>query len=347
MRKYVLSMMLVILSQMGMAQIVLDNEAAVVYYMPKNELCITLVYDVVKQEPGVFYQYAKRYLGTKDVITEEKTTYVLRHMSTDLLSYADMDRAYKILVVPGSKEQLVTLTADGRLAGYNIGKVTTEEAEEFGSPACEHTPPTALMPLLEEHFMASSTAKMAEGAAKQIYRIREARLNILAGEVEHVPADGKAMELVLAELDEQERVLTELFVGKTSVMEQSESLRYVPTESVEQDVLCRFSAHTGVVAKDDLSGEPVYMSVKAHKQVLGTNTVVDKKAPALSQIYYNLPGKAEIALAYKGKEMANGVYQIAQFGTAIPLAKQLFYAGKPGTIVRFDPTTGNILSIEQ
>lgn len=347
MRKYFLSIMLVVLSQMGMAQLVLDNEAAVVYYMPKNELSITLEYDVVKQEPGVFYQYAERYLGTKDVITEEKTTCMLTDISTDLLSYADTDRAYKILVVPGSKEQLVTQTGDGRLLGYNIGQVTTEEAEELGSPVCEHTPPTALMPLLEEHFMASSVAKMAEGAAKQIYRIREARLNILAGEVEHVPADGKAMELVLEELQKQEQVLTELFVGKTSIVHKSETLTYLPRESVEQELLCRFSAHTGVVAKNDLSGEPVYMSVKAYKQVLGMNPVVDKKAPALSQIYYNLPGKAEIEIEYKGQQMANTVYQIAQFGTSIPLAKQLFSGSKPTTAIHFHPETGNILSIEQ
>lgn len=347
MRKYFLSTLLVVLSQMGMAQMVLENEAAVVYYMPKNELCITLEYDVVQQEPGVFYQYAERYLGTKDVITEEKTTCVLTNISTHLLSYADTERAYKILVAPGSKEQLVTLTEDGRLLGYNIGQVTTKEAEELASPACVHTPSTALMPLLEEHFMASSVAKMAEGAAKQIYRIREARINLLASEVEHVPADGKAMQLVLEELQKQEQALTELFIGKTSILHKSETLTYIPRESVEQELLCRFSAHTGVVAKNDLSGEPVYITLVADKQNLGMNLVVDKKAPALSQIYYNLPGKAEIEIRYKGQQMANAAYQIAQFGTAIPLAKQLFSGNKPTTAIHFHPETGNILSIEQ
>ena len=49
------------------AQMVQENEAAIVYYMPKTELVITLEYDVIKRTPGVFYQYAERYLGTKEV----------------------------------------------------------------------------------------------------------------------------------------------------------------------------------------------------------------------------------------------------------------------------------------
>lgn len=45
--------------------------------------------------------------------------------------------------------------------------------------------------------MAGSTARQAEVAAKQIYRIRESRLNILTGEADNLPPDGEAMKLVI------------------------------------------------------------------------------------------------------------------------------------------------------
>lgn len=346
MKKYVLSIVLLAISQMGIAQMVLENEAAVVYYMPKNELSITVEYDVIEEEPGVFYQYARRYLGTEDVITENKTTCELTAIKTDLLSMADTERAYKIVATQGSKEQVLSLTEDGRLLGFNIAKPACKTEKIDPSVLESESSSAVLMPLLEEHFMAGSISKMAEGAAKQIYRIRETRINMLAGEVEHVPADGKAMQLVLEELAKQEQILTELFVGKTTVTHKSEKVVYHPEESIDDELLCRFSTHTGVVDADDLSGEPIYINVVAHKQAQGMNMVLDKKAPALSQVYYNLPGHAQVSIEYKNKQMACATYQIAQFGVAIPLAKQLF-TGKPLPSIYFDAKTGNILSIQQ
>ena len=328
------------------AQLVLENETAMVYYMPKNELAITLHYTVVDEEPGIFYQYAKRYLGAKQVITEAKRSYVLTHVSTELLTSADTKRAYKITAGQGLKEQLISLSEDGRLLGYNVGLENATEPLLFSGkaePFC--TEEEALMPLLEEQFVASSTAKMAEGAAKLIYRLRETRLNLLAGEVEHVPADGKSMELVLAELEKQEQALVELFVGKKKVSSGSKTLRYKPEECVYDAVLCRFSLHSGVVDANDLSGEPVYISVDATQEMVQPLVEENSKAPALSQLYYNLPGEADVVLKYKGEEWMRAHYQIAQLGVAIPLAKQWF-TGKDIPVIRLNPETGNILSIE-
>ena len=350
MKKIFLSIMLVAMSQMGMAQVVQENEAAVVYYMPKNELVITLQYDIVNEEPGIFYQYAGRYLGAEDVIKESKTSYVLTSIENELVTTADTERAYKIDASLGIKEQMIALSADGRLLGYNVGEEAKgDEAKgeslEVKGESLEVKGTDKLMPLLEEQFMASSTAKMAEGAAKMIYRIREARLNLLAGEVEHVPADGEAMKQVLAEMDRQEQALVELFIGKTTVSHASHSLIYTPMQSVESETLCRFSVHSGVVAADDLSGEPIYISLEATKQSLSTAVEISSKAPLLSQLYYNLPGEAKVNMTYKGKQMACSTYQIAQFGVAIPVAKQWF-TSKQTPVIHINPETGNILSIQ-
>ena len=114
MKKILLSIMLVAIGQMSIAQVVQENEAAVVYYMPKNELSITLEYDVVHQTPGIFYQYASRYLGTKDVVTDAKTTYVLTDVKSELITGADTNRAFKVIASQDVKEQLITLSEDGR-----------------------------------------------------------------------------------------------------------------------------------------------------------------------------------------------------------------------------------------
>ena len=336
------------------AQIVRENEAAVVYYMPKTELVIHIDYEVVTQTPGVFYQYAERYLGAEEIIMENNTNCQLRAVRIATESSADTERAYKVTAQKGINTQLVSLSEDGRLVGYGIENASLQFSErsqgelQNGSKAAYSLEARGeeLMPLLEEQFMAGSVAKMADGAAKQIYRIRETRLNILAGDVEHVPADGKAMELVLNELDKQEQALVALFVGKTQVTHHTHAVRYVPGESVEKEVVCRLSAHNGIVDKNDLSGEPLYLTLAAKKETLLPAGIADKNTPLLSQIHYNLPGEAQVALTFKGKQMAEQTVAVAQYGVAVPLVQDLF-AGKAIPKIKISAETGNILEIRR
>ena len=78
------------------AQVVQENEAVVVYYMPKTELVMTLDYNVITETPGVFYQYAQRYLGAEEVITDAKTVYALTSVEMESVSSADLERAYQV-----------------------------------------------------------------------------------------------------------------------------------------------------------------------------------------------------------------------------------------------------------
>lgn len=348
MKKYLLSILLVAFSGMGFAQVVQTNETAVVYYMPKTELVVTLSYDRVEQQPGIFYQYAQRYLGATDIVVEKKVNYLLKDIQLSTFTIADTTRAYKLPTHLANGTCLVSLSQDGRLLGYNCANQpavnTTQPAVNTTQPAVNTTPHNTVLPLLEEQFIAGSVAKMAEGAAKLIYRIRETRLQILAGDVEHLPADGKSMQLVLDELDEQEQQLVELFIGKTITQSYTQQVRYTPAKDVEDDVLCRFSVHTGLVEPNNLSGEPIYMSIAAHKQVPQDIIVEDKKIE-LSALYYNLPGSADITIKYKDTQL-NQHIAVAQWGYAVPLAKALF-SGKKQVSILFNPETGNILSIQR
>jgi hypothetical protein len=75
------------------------------------------------------------------------------------------------------------------------------------------------------------------------------------------------------------------------------------------------------------------------------NILQGSKVPAISQLYYNLPGRADLSLVYKDTQYVQATYQIAQFGVAIPIAKQLF-ASRRTPVIHINPQTGNILSIQ-
>ena len=100
-------------------------------------------------------------------------------------------------------------------------------------------------------------------AAKQSYRLRESRTDILTGEADNLPPDGEAMKLVITRLEEQEKTLAQLFTGT----EQRETMYFdvviVPEDELNKEVLFRFSSKLGILDADDLGGEPIYITLKA------------------------------------------------------------------------------------
>lgn len=345
MKKFLLGSTMMLIASVLMAQNLRENEAVVVYYMPKTEFAIQMQYTVTTQTPGVFYQYAKRYLGAEQIITKASTQYSLDGIQISATTSADIDRAYQVPATKGWQTQLLSLTEDGRLLGYNIEANLPEPPVQVVNSSKHTVTSTDILPLLEEQFIAGTTAKMAEGAAKQIYRIREMRLNLLAGEVEHVPADGMAMQLVLDELNKREAELISLFVGTTTISSSLHTIHYTPQRSAKQEILCRFSQHTGVVDSNDLSGTPIYITLNTTKPTVEESEVPSSKTPLLSPIYYNLPAHTKIMVEYNGQHMCKASFPVAQFGVAVPLSIDLF-SSKPTPSIHINPTTGNIQSIK-
>ncbi len=327
-----------------------EEEPVLVYYMPLTQLKVTVEYDEVVTEVGQFYQYSERYLGTKDVITKAEKQFVLNNVKVTPSAIADPAREY-VLSDKSAKLQLISLTPFGTLAGYNMEpKDEWRKAKDYKFPAKTKnetkigTETTSLMPLLEEQLMASSTAKMAEGAAKQIYRIREMRLNILGGDVEKYPADGEALKLVLAELNKREKELTALFVGRRIVTHHVKELTYTPKAEgkKEEGILFRFSKYYGVVATDDLSGEPIHIAISKTVHQLQANEKPSQK-PGTS-IYYNLPSRSEMTVTYGEQELVRDYVDIAQWGVSVPVNAALLNGT---TKIQFNPLTGNIVSIDK
>lgn len=323
------------------------SASVLVYYMPKTLLAFDIEYTLTEEEPGIFYQYSQRYLGTTEMITQSSSTYELTDVSLRRHTIADTERSYAVdLTATNNRHVMLALDSKGILEGINIRpteKPVRKGKEQPHEPYKKEMPAT--VPFLEEQMMAGSVAKMAEMTAKQIYRLRETRLNILAGDVEHAPADGKAMETVLQELDKQEQALTELFVGKRTVKHLRQQTVFTPEKALTNHVLFRFSQHAGVVAADDLSGEPVYMNLTTQHRVIEPIQNDEKKPAALSAFYYNQPGSAGVSLIYQGRELLNRQVTVAQFGVAQALPQNLLDKG--GCKIYFDTKTGAIKSIQK
>ena len=89
--------------------------------------------------------------------------------------------------------------------------------------------------------MASSTAKMAELVAKEIYNIRESKNALLRGQADNMPSDGAQLKIMLDNLNAQEEAMTQMFSGTRDKEEKTFTVRLTPDREFNNEVAFRFS----------------------------------------------------------------------------------------------------------
>ena len=226
------------------AQVVEQGEPALVYYSPKTSLVLEFKYTVETEKPGIFAAYAESMIGAKNAIKETKTTYTLKDALVRTSTRTDYARPHKVTAEAGFP-LLLTISEKGLLKGYNLPR---EEKENIYSSNKKDETPCAknalkAVPFPEEVLKASTPSAQAAAAAKQIFHIRETRMYLLNGEVEHAPADGEAMRLVLEELNKQEKALTDLFLGKRSKRFESKRVRLTPEMAAQANTKTQKSVY--------------------------------------------------------------------------------------------------------
>ena len=194
-----------------------------------------------------------------------------------------------------------------------------------------------------EMAQSQSMAKRAELAAAQLYALRQTRVDILNGEADQMPADGKAMELVLDNLQAQESALIALFMGTTSVSTSVKTITYTPGDATENAILARISATEGVINADNLAGEPIYISLDVVEK--GELPLTEKGLPKTfpkGGVAYNIPGKVAIKISYRGKTFNESTIATAQHGVVFGIDPKMFIDKKELSYLLFDPITGAI-----
>jgi len=327
-----------------------SNDYGIRYMLPQTVLNITVEYSQVQKKAGPYARYASRYLGIPDseVIIENQIYYALDKVFVSEKRIPNKDQSYLILFKSKTSAPFVYLTEDGLICSVNA-----ESQPEAPSAFAENTKsPVADLPKInpqsiytEEYLRAGSIGKMAEVAAKNVYRIRESRQDLLTGEVENVPKDGEALRIILANLEAQEKLWMELFTGSIETKTYSKELSIEPVTETSREILFRFSKYLGVVDVDDLSGEPVYWNLKDLKTVDILTPDPKRKVKEPQSIVYNIPGKAEIEIYTVNRKIGSATVNVTQFGTTEILATELFDDKKGPIQIHFYPNTGGIRQI--
>ncbi len=320
------------------------NEYALNYYLPYTVADIEFVATKTVCKAGPYYKYAKKYLGVTDIVTEDSETWAIERVCMVPRGIADTENRYQLTFKSG-QTPYIYVNPDGLIYSINA----EPEIADLSCPPVAADEPDSIdvsKVFSEELLMSGSIAKMAEVAAKQIYRIRESRLDLLTGDVDKMPADGDSFKLIIAQLDAQEAALTALFLGTKSVERVVKRVEYCPEDDVESEILFRFSDFLGFVDADDLSGAPVSISVtvteKGEYPVDNKGNIVELPKKALA---YTIPGKAVIAISYDGRTYVEEELPIAQLGVVYGLDSSWFVDKKAPANAVFDATTGALLRL--
>lgn len=323
------------------------TESGITYFLPQTRLHVTVTAQRTTYHPGEFCQYAERFLRINDVEKTERDEWELISVEVTPYGVADKTKAYTIQLKPKTSAPFVGLASDGRLLSINAD---IPKLKALSAPSVYKEKGTLLNPeeyKTEEIITAGSTLKMAELTANEIYDIRENRSLLSKGQAEFMPKDGEQLKLMLKTLDTQEEALLQLFKGTSSRETHVFTLDLFPEQELQRHVLFRFSKHLGLVDRENMAGEPVYITLKDLKSLPAEVVVEEKKGKKkeVLDVRYTLPGTAYVKIFTPERELLSLNLQLAQFGRVEHLGGELFNK-KYTTHIIFSPETGGIVKLD-
>lgn len=317
----------------------------VTYHLPKTAVKISMLVEKKTYTPGDLCDYARRFLKKTDVAQEKLVTYRMLDVELFPVPVPDTSKVYTAHIDQKHNIQKLALSPDNILLGVNVEAKPYIVGKRF-TPADR---PAALDPfkyLNQDILVVGSRMKMAELCAKEIYDIRESKNELTRGQADYMPKDGEQLRIMLNNLETQEAAIRQLFEGVTVCDTMVVDLMYMPEKEVESEVAFRFSKYEGVVAADNLSGEPYYVTIKDTHTIPERITEVGKKAPKdETGLWVCLPGKIRMTLATIREEVESIDFSAAQFGEVENLNEPLF-SKKVNTSIVMHPYNGAINKID-
>lgn len=154
-----------------------------------------------------------------------------------------------------------------------------------------------------------STEVAAREASEQILSLRRTRLDLITGEFGE-GVFGAGLQSALEEISRLEREYLELFYGKRSITTLAE--RFILPVNSEQPstVIARFSAESGIVAKDDLSGDIILVKITPSEMSY-------PQSELKGTVAYRYANNAEVVLALGGDVLARNILPLYEFGETV------------------------------
>lgn len=326
------------------------NEYGLVYSLPTTALQISVTARRMTKKAGPFHQYAKRYTGYANVITEDEVSWTITDISVEQVGIKGDTPQYLMQLKAGATT-FIGVSNDGILLSINAEPEDPDfdfsiSMDKTGKLVSGGGKTDDYLKYVDGDFVsAQNSMKQAEMVASSLMDVRETKLDLKSGNSDNMPSDGRQFELMIKGLDEQEDALSRAFTGTTTVEEFTSEFLYVPMRSGE-DVLFRLSNFRGFTDSDDYSGSPVYIKTEILREgKLPEDLNGEPKKFPKDGVVYSIPGTARISIYTAKDRLFTSDLPFSQFGTTFGMAPSLFTDKKAPSYARFSPVTGAVIEI--
>lgn len=319
-----------------------------VYSLPRTVIDINV--DVARTIiiPGPYAAYAQKYLGISGVPTQEKEEYSILSINIDSKSESDPAALYSVLlndqslsdffqvinsgmVIPvGEFKTVSTINTnlikesqhDIKFKDLSVSPFIAEEKSTFYSKV-QRDSSFVRVPVQKSMIIERNIEEKAKEASDFIFSLRKKRIEFLTIDVDH-PFDGEALKLMFAEINRLENEYLSLFIGKSNTETISKTIRYTPSKSDgESSIVFRYSGSKGIVASNDLSGNPILIEIEPEAipesySVFFSSMAINSDKKKFDQVYYRIPINAMVKVSDGKNELASKQLLIYQYG---PTAK--------------------------
>ena len=241
-----------------------------------SEATTTLVVDLTVEceefEAGVYARYAQKYFGKRASLVSR-------------MSYALVGGDVAVLDVPSYYAAPANIVTESVVTAGDKVMVDRLAADEL------------------------TQEEAAKRAAERIFELRAARQDILLGEYGD-GVYGAGLEAALREIERLENEYLKLFYGIRTVTTTSH--RYVMPVSADMpnNVIARFNSEEGLLAKDNVAGDIVMVSV----------TPSEMSYPASNPkgtVAYRYANNANVVVSFAQEVLARRVLPIFEFGETV------------------------------
>lgn len=241
-----------------------------------SEATTTLVVDLTVEceefEAGVYARYAQKYFGKRASLVSR-------------MSYTLVGGDVAVLDAPSYYAAPANIVTESVVAAGDKVMVDRLAADEL------------------------TQEEAAKRAAERIFELRAARQDILLGEYGD-GVYGAGLEAALREIERLESEYLKLFYGTRTVTTTSHRYTMPVSADMPNNVIARFNSDEGLLAKDNVAGDIVMVSV----------TPSEMSYPASNPkgtVAYRYANNANVVVSFAQEVLARRVLPIFEFGETV------------------------------
>lgn len=326
-----------------------EYQQRIIYSLPQNLLRINFVIEKESYIPGPYNAFANRFLGIENVIEEYGFQYRIESVDIESLKEPDPELFYSLNVLKGSLDWNKYLNLSDRGLVINplvvnhsgVGIQNNESVSDMGfknlslkmnlTEIKDTLYKTIITDTMLIRLPVVTTARdvrtldqKAEEAATNLFQIRENRFYTITNIDGDYP-DGKAMDVMVKEMDKMEKSYIELFTGKVVKQKFTRSFVVVPTASreLQKIELASFSTSKGLLKSDEAYKLVLQIIPENNLSVLRNLPDQQSDGKSFNKLYYRVPDIAKVEIKLEEEEIYENRILIYQLGSivAIPVSE--------------------------